>query len=797
MSNSSSAPSRDGGRHRQKKQFSKIRKGALATGATLAIGATVITPAVSYANPLGGIGGGFDLDSIGDLLTNEMILDYIRVCQTGDEAPEIDESTELLAVADCSQSTGTGIGIVLPESIELGSAAENMTIDLGDDILGFRMGERNLIELVSAAALGSNATKSLVDRLLGVRIDPFELGTYESIKQVQKDAELPVEMVTERYCSGVIVWGGCVGSWRTRTYDKNLEKRTEALKIAEFLTGEKYDYTKPVELPGKIEPHGTSTTIGDGIQVAASMRGGNALGEAHQLFGLPAIALAGADKGRSSIAYSQLGIASALNMDTDEIKLTWFGQELDFTKLRESGATEFLDEDMEDMLDMAENLQLPALKEVSCFGVVARAEAEGLGSCSNILGTFDSYEDLREARPGESRQTQFGLTDITSLVMGNDALVKQLTGEAENTPFLDDLMHNLTSEDDRLKFANDFVRFTKDVATDYVMEPVLDENGDPVIDEETGEPEMKKKPKMVPAMEDGEEVMENVLDEDGNPLMGPELDDDGNEVVDPETGELKMTNVQRPVLVPELDADGHPVYETFTTTAAWLTSDYGLREPVTVEWLGHSVTFFPAVDINGDYRPNLIGAPEIKKIQEDADSGILPKVSLVQWDRAFGRGTITLDDISNPGKIFRDWRETVTTREDLAWIGRQLGMGSADDAVEEETDATEPESSQPPVPATDGTQSSEAGSSAARSASTSAETTEESTSSSGSATSSTTTSSSTTTTTPSAPAAPETSTPVEPAESTTSAPAAPATSPAESAPESTNTSSDEELVGAE
>lgn len=650
MSNSFPAPSRQGGRHRQKKKYSKIRKGAVAAGATLALGATVVTPAISYANPLGGLGGGFDLDSIGDLLENEMILDYIRVCQTGDEIPEIDEGTDFVAVADCSQSTGTGIGIVIPESIELGDVAEDFTIDLGNDILGYRMSERNLIELVSATALGNSTIKGIVKGITGVAVDPGKLGAYSSYEQVQRDAALPVNAVSERYCDGIRLGSSCIGTWRERTKDTNLAKRTEALKVAEFLTGEKYDYSQPVELPSQPAARGTSTTIGDGIQVAASMRGGNAIAEAHQLFGLPAIALAGADKDRSSIAYSQLGIATALNMDTDEIKLTWFGQELDFTKLREAGADNFMDDDMKEMLETAEDLKLPALKEVSCFGVVARAEAEGLGACSNILGTFDYYEDLREARPGESRQTQHGLTDITSLVMGNDALAKQLTGDAENTPFLDDLMHNLTSEDGRLKFAKDFVRFTKDVATDYVMEPVLDEHGAPVLDEETGEPLMQPKPKMVPA-----------LDDDGNPIT----DDEG-----------------KPVMENVLDEDGNPVFETITTTAAWLTSDYGLREPVTVEWLGRSVTFFPAVEINGDYRPNLIGMPEIKKIQEDADNGLLPKISLVQWDRAFGGGTITLDDISNPGKIFRDWRETVTTREDLEWLGRQLGMGELDEAAD-------------------------------------------------------------------------------------------------------------------
>ena len=163
--------------------------------------------------------------------------------------------------------------------------------------------------------------------------------------------------------------------------------------------------------------------------------------------------------------------------------------------------------------------------------------------------------------------------------------------------------------------------------------------------------------------------------------------------------------------VPVLDENGDPVTnngeqvtekQTRETTAAWLTSDYGLRDPVTVEWLGHRVVFFPAVDVNGTSRPNLLSLPQIEKITDDADTGLLPKVSLVTWDNAFGLGTVTLDVLTRPDRIFTNWAESVTLPDDLKYVGDLLGLSGSENAEQSEaaedekeaegTDSTETES---------------------------------------------------------------------------------------------------------
>lgn len=604
--------------------FRRTCRSIAAAATAVALSVTMLPTAAAQEEPLAGPDerpasnpADIDLGQIGDLLENEMILDYVELCQSGDlsNLPLNDdvEQPEVTAVADCSQSTGDGIAVVLPENIEVGAAAEDMTIDLGDDItiplIGtFRLGERNLIEILSAVVLDkdglSPAVRAAAKALGYPSIEPRRLGAYSTYAQVQEDAALPVNEVTERQCTRWWVEGVVCRTWGNVQVDTNLTKRTEALKIAEYLTGEKYDYAKPTELPERPAPRGTSTIIGDGTQVAASMRGGDATAEAHELFGLPGIALAAADEDRSSISYTRLGFASAMNMDTDEIGLTWFGGALDFDRLREDGIVDFAGEEVEDMINTVDDLDVPALKEVSCFGLNSYATAEGLGKCSNILGTIDTYQDLRDPEPGEHRQTQVGITDVTSLVLGNDALLKQFTGDAESTPFLDDLMHNVTSEDDRLKFAKDFVRLTSDTYTDEVETPQLDEDGNPVLDE------------------NGEPVMETT---------------------------------------------------TRTTTAALLTSDYGFRDPITVEWLGQRVVFFPAAEVNGDERPNYLKLPEIESVAADADAGLLPKVSLVTWDNAFGLGTVALDDLSRPDVIFANWLDSVTLVDDIVWLSGLLG----------------------------------------------------------------------------------------------------------------------------
>jgi len=612
---------------------------AVATAASMGVAMAGGIGVASADSPLSGLDGLGGLDGITDLLDNEMITDFIEICDDPDgSTPVPEDGDEVYAVVDCSQSTGTGIAVVLPESVEVGIAGEKM-----DPISIPLYGENNLVELASRfenAVLGVPGSRS-----------------YKSYAEVQRDAALPVEMITEEYCSGVVLFGRCVGgSWKTRTLDKNLKKRTEALKIAEYFTGYRYDYSEPIDLPGLDDPRGTATVAGPGIQLALAMGGGNAYAEtAHEL----GAALAGASGGRDSSAYSFIGLASALNADTDELELTWFGQELNFDKLKSNWIVDLLGGDNVKQLDEIENLEIPALKEVSCFGMYTTATAEDLGECTNVFGTFDYYKDLRPAKDGESRQTQYGLTDLTSLFFGPDALLKQIDGSAEETPFLDGLMDALTDEDVRLKFANDFLRLTRDVRSEVVMVPELDEDGEPVL-------------------------------EDGEPVLVPELDEDGNEVL-------------RQV------------------TATFLTSDYGLVEPVAIDWMGYRMVLFPAVEVNGEQRPNLLSLPQIEKILdgetdedgEDEDGqgstsrssglgGLLPTVSLVSVQNPFGLGTLTLDKPFDLKHTWDEFRKTVTIGDDLEQAGDLIGDLTGSSETEEPEDPEVPETQKKASSSTEG-----------------------------------------------------------------------------------------------
>lgn len=588
-------------------------RGVLALTAAAAVGAAMLGGAVTaQAGPLDGLG----LGEITDLLENPLIKDYVEICDSPDgSTPVPGEGDAVYAVADCSQSTGTGIAVVLPESIEIGTAGQGMDIALPV------YGDRNLIEIASMLAL---------NQYIG---SP----TYQTYEKVQRDAALPVEAATadtcvkangDRYTPNRFL--GCLLDTKvSKGSDLNQPVRKNALKVAQYLTNTSYDSSKPVALPGNVAPKGSATVIGDGIQLALAMTGGHAKAETGHEY---SVATAGAGGGRTSSAYSYLGMANALNIDTDKITLTWFGKQLDFERLRGNAVVDLIGADNLGDLDAIENLQIPALKEVSCFGVLATATAEGLGSCTNVLGTLDMYKDQRAPKVGESRQSQYGLTDITSLVFGNDALLKQLGGTSESTPFMDSLMDNLTSEEGRLKFAKDFVRYTQDVKTIAVETALLDEDGNPV------------------------------LDEAGLPVLTPVLDDEGNPI-------------------------------TKTVTAAYLTSDYGFRTPITIEWLGHRVVLFPAVTVNGEERPNYFSLPQIEKIVADADSGelpkvsLVPKVSLIQWDNPFGLGTVTLDKPLNPVHTIKNYLDTVTIVDDIKGAGDLIGgLTGSGSAGGEETD---------------------------------------------------------------------------------------------------------------
>lgn len=696
----------------------RLKKGVVAFSAVAALSAgTIVTPeAMAQAETSTSIDvSSLDFGAILGMLDDPMVSQFVEMCRTGALAtgPDASRSTEFdgdnrpLAVADCTTSSGTGIALVLPESLEVGQAAENMEMDLGDDInlllVKYKMGQRNLFEILSGVTLGSDTIKGAAELLGMPRVDPGAFDKYKSYSAIQRDAALPVRPADRDYCvqsDGSVkntVLGGCLlvgGTKVNKGQDLNRGKRSEALTLAEYLTGHKYDHSVPQTLPGPVKPIGTSTIAGEGINVALSMRGGQASATTGHKY---AAALAGADRGRVSTATATLGIAAAVNMNTDDIKFTWFGQEVDFSKLLAAG---LLDSSMAgeaggdaaEMLEMIGGINgnIPQLKEVSCFGVKTSATAEGLGSCTNVLGTFDTYKDLRPVTDGGHRQEQYGLTDVTSLFLGNDALLKQLgpllggdTSGLMESPFVADMLSAMISEDQRIKFAKDFIRYTKDVETTFAKTPKLDVNGDPVLDAD-GRPvmEVKTTARMIGATE--------LVDGVATPVM-IWVDADGTEV---DEGTEGATRTQK--IVQATDAEGNLIFDPViekTTTAHWLTSDYGLRAPLVISWLGHEIVFFPPVEVNGATRPNLIGLPQIKKITEDAQTGLLPKISLVQWDNAFGLGTLTLDNPFDPVSTFRNMFATVTVFDDLKAAGKLIGQLTAQPGAP--TEPTDPDPTDP------------------------------------------------------------------------------------------------------
>lgn len=489
--------------------------------------------------------------------------------------------------------------MVLPSTVETAPLLEGYTIDPDTALVG----GKNMIEMISGVALGgSNA----------VNVARY-LGTFKTYDEVVKAATLPVEIATTDTCvtdDGRRTTPGFLGRCELSSYplstkvsrgqDLNARPRSNAIKVAGYLTAGTFD---PAALGGGA-PTGTATVAGDGTKIALVSGDGRASATANEKWSIPGIAAAATSGGRDATASATGGLALALNADTDQTSLTWFGQALDLTKLKNNSLVAGLAGDELAGLDQIEDLSIPALKEVACFGLAASASAQGLGSCTNVLGTFDFYRDERPSGPGTARQTQFGLTDVTSLVLGNDALLKR----AQTEEFATEALAALSSEDTRIKLAKDFVRLTQEVRTG---DQLIGADGEPVVDEA-----------------------------------------------------------------------GEPVYET--TTVAYVTSDYGLREPLVISWLGHEIVFFPwtETEVNGAKRPNLLAVPVIRKISEDAGSGLLPKVSVVTLDLPFGLGTF---DSSAPG----DWFESVTLLDDLPGLSGLLGgeTGGTDTGSDTGSDA--------------------------------------------------------------------------------------------------------------
>ncbi|WP_440713886.1 hypothetical protein [Gordonia sp. FQ] len=942
-----------------KKQIRTWRRSVAALSAAAVIGVGMaggVGAGVATADDIPPASSGVDLGSldIGSLLDNEMLTQFVEMCRTGSLAnnPGDSQGTQWDpsntaqgqlppdAIATCTDSTGTGLALVLPERFEVGSLAQNYYMDLGPDqsILGlvnFKMGNQNLFNIIGGLLFDAPKVLGLVsvrDQAIsqyGISIDPRMFNAYSTYDQVIADANIAPDVRTKDVC--INEYGkylgdassllGCTlvgGDKVSKGQDINNKRRNMARSVLEYLAADGVTYPRnssvPIDIPPIPKAKGESIIKGDGINVALSMRGGKAVAETGNNL---SVALAGADHGRLAQAYAKYGIAIAADMDLNDITFTWFGQKVDFSNLKPLLESQMAQDagagDMAPMLDMIDSINgnIPALKEVFCFGVNAKATAESFGSCSNFLGTFDTYQDLRPANATDlangsmNRQESQAIMDLSSLVFGNDALLKSFLpmlsgggdgldlGSLLSNPAVAKILAGVLDENTRVKLTKDFIRYTKNIETTFDKEQATDSSGnllwdkvivkvqqkddagrllyvldghDVIADEDgnipagavpktkdvvkqqqskkdgallftdasgheftkaadgtwrdaDGEvvgtvdtdtmnpvmedvvtPRMKNKTaaRMVGVTQDAWETytsdepvwltrikQEQAKDADGN-LLWDDADKtvptmvnaktqatnggkpvwivDGSEVAswDKPSGEgitdvapkmvdateqvakrddngqivyqHKVRYYKKPVMIQQVDADNKPVYRDptaadaasdvvwldadgnkitvadgeeapegavkkvpvmvqkteqarddqgrliwdpvvkSTTTAYWLTSDYGLREPLVIEWLGHQIVLFPSVDLNdGTTRPNLIGAPQITRIIDDANVGLLPKINLVHWDNPLGLGTWTFDRPWDPFHTIGDFKSSITLDDDLKMLDKLLG----------------------------------------------------------------------------------------------------------------------------
>lgn len=76
-------------------------------------------------------------------------------------------------------------------------------------------------------------------------------------------------------------------------------------------------------------------------------------------------------------------------------------------------------------------------------------------------------------------------------------------------------------------------------------------------------------------------------------------------------------------------------YDLFSGNFLRLTSDYGFTAPITVDWLGSTVTFRPLVEVNGELRPNRLGLPVIEFGQLDTGE-LVPVIRIPSYEFPFG-----------------------------------------------------------------------------------------------------------------------------------------------------------------
>ncbi|WP_288336598.1 hypothetical protein [uncultured Gordonia sp.] len=158
-----------------------------------------------------------------------------------------------------------------------------------------------------------------------------------------------------------------------------------------------------------------------------------------------------------------------------------------------------------------------------------------------------------------------------------------------------------------------------------------------------------------------------------------------------------------------------------------LTSDYGLSAPITVNWLGSTITIYPTATINGATRPNMLALPQI--VTGDLDtSQIIPVITIPQITFPFGLAPLGPYVSSTPAL-------TTTSARTLAATKATTSRAARIAATDAETGATSSSSSTTTSSTTPSTATSSSTTSTAVSSSSSTSRSSQSSSSSGARTS--------------------------------------------------------------
>ena len=139
---------------------------------------------------------------------------------------------------------------------------------------------------------------------------------------------------------------------------------------------------------GNNTAHGSAVVKGSGYEFALAGREGKATAIAY----LPvSLATAGATDGRTAWSFAVLGMANAWTTDATDVTAWHDGPRL---------------------------TSVPGVKSVGCYGGLTAGYAEGVGACSNVLGTFDfRYSELDETKHNLTiPEVQFALTDPTAVL---------------------------------------------------------------------------------------------------------------------------------------------------------------------------------------------------------------------------------------------------------------------------------------------------------------------------------------------------------------------------------------------